>query len=166
MRLGESGRLPQHRAVVENDIDTHELLEGGKPYANPDDWADAELRVEDVAESGTVVIAGQRGLDFAEFFLGAITHQAAQNLKSLVVFTAGHEEARAFRNDKKGEQEKKRRSQFDPEHPAPGLVAPSEHLCGATDAASYEIIAQEGAKESGNDADLLNRGEHSAIFRW
>ncbi len=48
-RRPESDRLPQHIRVVEDHVDTDELLEHRQPDAHPDDAVDAAGRLAQVA---------------------------------------------------------------------------------------------------------------------
>jgi hypothetical protein len=49
--LGEAHRLPQHRAVVEDDVDADELLEDGQHDPGPDDRADPRVVLSSRSES-------------------------------------------------------------------------------------------------------------------
>ena len=52
---GKAGGLPQHGAVVEDDIDAHELLECGQADTYPHDWTNSTPRIQNVFEAGTVL---------------------------------------------------------------------------------------------------------------
>ena len=98
MFLGEPGGLPQNSAIIKDDIDAHQLLEGGQTDTYPDDGANTELPVEDVTKAGAVVVRREGRFDLCKFCIGALPHESLQHDVGFVIFSRSNEETRAFRN--------------------------------------------------------------------
>ncbi len=72
--FGEACRLPHHSAVVENDIDTNQLLETRQPDPQPNDWAKPGLGSEHVCQLWAMVGGGQGLGDLIHFGLSVTAH--------------------------------------------------------------------------------------------
>jgi hypothetical protein len=125
--FGKAGGLPEHRSVIENNIDTDQLLEGRQSNADPDDGPDTVSGIHDVFQARAMTVARQRGVDLSQLRPGLVgAHQASQHGQGPVGFPAGHQETRAFGNEEQGEKEDDRRDELDPEHPTPRFETPPE----------------------------------------
>ena len=128
LALGEAGELPQRRAVIEDDVDADELLEGGEHDPDPDDRANA-------AAARLPLMSLRRGrwssLKVARISSSLARATSAPNrlvrtLVGLVGAALGDEVARAFRDQEKRDEEDRRRDRLHQEHPAPRLDSAPE----------------------------------------
>jgi len=119
---GGAGRLPENRAVVEDDIDANELLESGEAHAGPENRSDAARFGVDQIGQPRAVLAEEALLDLANQAV-RVAADAGENGAGEGVLAVGDKITRGLGDEHRADEEGDGGDGFHPEHPAPGGLA-------------------------------------------
>jgi hypothetical protein len=158
--LGHAGQTPQGLAIVEDDVDADELLEGGQDQTGPDDRAEAEL-ASDVPEAGAMAF-GEAGADLGDLAVGGLgAEQLGKDGAGRIVPALHDQITRALRDQEQGQQEDRSRRGLGQIHPAPRGRA-RDLAQAAAGVLGQEIVDQEGSGQAADDHHLLHRAHPAA----
>ena len=162
--LAEPDALPKHGTVVENHVDTHELLQDGKAETRPYNRGDTLLAADNFEQVGKLcglfVLEGVvNGSDFLVHALGINPRE-----DFLCLFQAAflNKITRRFRKPPGGNAVKRSRNDFDPEHNLPGLEPTAAHVVRRTRDAHDEVVREQRHEDTNHDGELLHGAETPA----
>ena len=162
--LAESHALPEHGAVVEDDVDAHQLLQDGKAKARPENRGDTLLAAnhfEQVAELGRFLVAeglvnsfdfpvNAFGIDLGEDALGIVNEPLVDKI------------TRRFREPPGRNAVERRRNGLDPEHDLPSLEIADNRVVRRTRNAHDDVVREERHEDAYHDGELLHGSETPA----
>ncbi len=161
--FAKTDALPKHGTVIEDDVDTHELLENGKAKTRPDNRGDAFFACYGFQKVRKLcrLVTLEGFLDFDGLFLDADASDKRKNLLGFCHAAFADKVTRRFWKLPGGNAVNKCRNRFDPEHHFPRIDA-HNHVACRTRNTDDDVVRKQCHENADNDGELLHGTESPA----
>ena len=140
--FAEADTLPKHGAIIEDDVNTHKLLQNGEAETCPQNRRNLFLAVDNFEHIGKfgrfLVLEGE--LNRFDFFVDAFGIDHGEYLLGLVKIALADKVTRRFGKPPGGITVNYGRNDFNPEHHLPGLDVAEHGSVGRTRDAHDQVV--------------------------